>query len=233
MSNTVYNKVTIDGTTIMDISDTTAAASDVASGKYFYTAGGVKTAGTASGGSATLITKSISANGTYNASSHSADGYSSVTVAVPSPWTQIKSNQELTVQMTSTTASSAGTIACGSAISNKTQIIWVHIRDKSGPQSGCFYGSDAFFVNTQKANSSTSTFSAPAIECIRYTTSNTYAATTGAYGVYGYSIANDGTLTIRKRYNSSYTLTIDSTYVIDVYTLDIPSGEFLFPAPTS
>ena len=36
------------------------------------------------GGSATLITKSITANGTYNASSDSADGYSSVTVAVPS-----------------------------------------------------------------------------------------------------------------------------------------------------
>lgn len=33
-----------------DVTDTTAAASDVASGKYFYTAAGVKTAGTASGG---------------------------------------------------------------------------------------------------------------------------------------------------------------------------------------
>lgn len=36
------------------------------------------------GGGSTLITKSISANGTYNASSDNADGYSSVTVAVPS-----------------------------------------------------------------------------------------------------------------------------------------------------
>lgn len=36
-----------------------------------------------SGGGATLITKNISANGTYNASSDSADGYSQVTVAVP------------------------------------------------------------------------------------------------------------------------------------------------------
>lgn len=36
-----------------------------------------------SGGSATLIAKSITANGTYNASSDSADGYSQVTVAVP------------------------------------------------------------------------------------------------------------------------------------------------------
>lgn len=33
-----------------DVSDTTAAAADVASGKYFYTSAGVRTAGTNSGG---------------------------------------------------------------------------------------------------------------------------------------------------------------------------------------
>lgn len=37
--------------TALDISDTTTIASDVAQGKYFYTAQGVKTAGTGSGGS--------------------------------------------------------------------------------------------------------------------------------------------------------------------------------------
>ena len=36
--------------TFYDVSDTTAAASDVATGKYFYTASGVKTEGTNSGG---------------------------------------------------------------------------------------------------------------------------------------------------------------------------------------
>ena len=36
--------------TFTDVSDTTAAAADGASGKYFYTADGTKTAGTASGG---------------------------------------------------------------------------------------------------------------------------------------------------------------------------------------
>lgn len=40
-----------------------------------------------SGGGSTLITKSISANGTYNASSDSADGYSQVNVTVPNTYT--------------------------------------------------------------------------------------------------------------------------------------------------
>ena len=39
--------------TFTDVTDTTAAAADVASGKYFYTAAGVKTQGTASGGGGT------------------------------------------------------------------------------------------------------------------------------------------------------------------------------------
>ena len=39
------NKVIYGGNTIMDISDTTAASADVASGKYFYTNAGVKTQG--------------------------------------------------------------------------------------------------------------------------------------------------------------------------------------------
>lgn len=66
-----------------DVTPTTATDSDVASGKVYFKADGSQSIGTASGGSATLITKNIMANGTYNAEDDNADGYSSVTVAVP------------------------------------------------------------------------------------------------------------------------------------------------------
>jgi len=50
-SNPYVNKVQLaDGTSIMDISDTTAVASDVLNSKYFYTASGQKVQGTATGG---------------------------------------------------------------------------------------------------------------------------------------------------------------------------------------
>lgn len=46
------NKVNYGNTTLIDLTDTTATASDVAQGKYFYTNAGVRTEGTSTGGGA-------------------------------------------------------------------------------------------------------------------------------------------------------------------------------------
>lgn len=105
MANNQYvNRVDYDGSTIIDITDTTAVASDVASGKYFYLASGEKVAGTSSGGGTeagtvtqdaqgylvldddapsgrvTVEALSVTQNGTYTAPTGKA--YSPVTVSV-------------------------------------------------------------------------------------------------------------------------------------------------------
>lgn len=55
------NKVIYGGNVLMDISDTTAVASDVASGSYFYTNAGVKTQGTSTKDSDTTDATALAA----------------------------------------------------------------------------------------------------------------------------------------------------------------------------
>ena len=180
------------------------------------------------GGTATFYDTTIASNGA--AASDIASGKLAYvngslitgTATGGSSWTKIGNTTELTVNTTSTSAASAGTVALGSGHFTKDKIIYVRIRDKSGKRNGYFYGSDSFFMNWRNANSSTSTLSVCAQEYYRCNSDGTYTGTSGAYGVYGYSLTTDGTLTIRRRYNSTNTLTINSTYTIDVYELTPP-----------
>ena len=114
----------------VDPSITTATESDVAQGKVFVKADGSTGTGTASGGGATLITKSITANGTYNASSDNADGYSSVTVNVSG------GGGGLEYEMgTWTPASDIGTTTISFANTHSSAPFFYMISDASGTYS--------------------------------------------------------------------------------------------------
>lgn len=183
-----------------DVSGTTATAADVAQGKVFYAADGTETTGTASGGGGASYT--------------------------------LLHSEVVSVSTTSTSASNVKTINLDPDLFF-AKMVYVRIRDTAGPRAGYFYGTDTFFLDYGAASETgaVSTLSTPPHTCLRVTSDGEYAMYTGAtttnYGVFAYSLqsANSGlgtagNLVIRRRYNSSYSLTISSDYRIDVYAVD-------------
>lgn len=194
---------------------------------------GYVTAGTSSGTAITVSASELvsgsetkTQNGTFDVT-NLAELVVNVSGGGGSNWTLIASGT-LTVNTTSTSAGSAGTIECGSTAWTANDVIWVHIRGQSGKRNGYFYGSDAIFVNYRAKNGSTSSDASPAIQYIRVGSDGTYTCATGSYGVYAYSITTGGTLTVRRRYNSTNTLTINDKFDVDVYKLTLPTGKTLF-----
>lgn len=177
-----------------DVTDTTAAASDVVSGKYFYTASGVRTQGTSSGGGSGLTLLKTTSLGTLSTSSTSATdtgktmtvtGYGDydvlvVDVSVDSPTNGRHTSTVSMVYVTGTSnVNTKNTYAVGS---NK----WNSKRSSSGTGS------------TRQS--------------------------TSAYGIYAYSATvSSSTMTISfyYRYNSNNTGTINGTYTARVYGLKL------------
>lgn len=142
-----------------------------------------------------------------------------------SSWTLL-GYKDLTVSTTSTTAAAItnGTLTYSAAYTSN-KIVYVKVRDKAGPRSGYFIGSDTIFFNPYPANSATTdlTSSLKAIHRYNNGTYTTYNTTSG-YGIYPYSITYAGVITMYSRYSSTNTLTINGTYRVEVYTLDYPTN---------
>lgn len=192
------------------------------------------------GGSATLITKTITANGTYSAEDDSADGYSSVTVNVPSggasSWTKV-AETSYQVSTTSTPGTTVATWATGhSEIWTSDKWVYVRIRDTAGKRNGYFYGTDTFFANYSFKNNPSNTGVGESLGMLRNIYSVTtdgvygwrYGYSTTGYGVYADYVYDDGRIRIQSRYNSSHSRTINGTYKVEVYLLNPPTGTSIF-----
>jgi hypothetical protein len=177
----------------------------------------------------------VTTNGTYYPNGKT---FSEVNVNVSgsggSSWTKV-AETSYQVSTTGTSASTVATWATGhSELWTTDKWVYIRIRDTAGKRAGYFYGTDAFCINVNLAGGSTTQPYSNGIltNVWNYTTSGTYGYTYG-YGIIGYGvfvdgIYADGRLRVRKRYNKTYSLTIDGTYKVEVYLLDSAGGVPIF-----
>lgn len=178
-----------------DVTDTTAAAADVASGKYFYTAAGVRTAGTNSGGGGggpTLLgTKSL---GTISTSSTTATD-TGQTMSVSG----INGYDLLVIETsvnTKTNNRHAATV----------QAVWLTASSAIGTKNGATIATATWNCKLSSTGTATS------------------RANTTKYGIYANGVTiSSGTasITIYQRYNSTQTGTINGSYTMRVYGMSV------------
>ena len=181
--------------TFTDVSDTTAAAADVASSKYFYTAAGVRTQGTNSGGGGSGIGTLLKteALGAFSTSSTTATD-TGKTVSVTGIY-----GYDLLIVETSV----------DSVVNNRhtatINLIWLTASSNQTTQNGGTVCSNK--MNMKISSSGTTT---------------TRQSTT-AYGIYVNSVSigtgSNGTATLSMyiKYNSTQTGTINNNYTTRVY----------------
>lgn len=175
-----------------DVTDTTATASDVASGKYFYTDSGVRTQGTSSGGGGSgigTLLATLSLGTISTTSTQATNTNKSVSVS------GINSYDQLIVETSVDSVTNNRHIA---TIAN----IWL-------TASSSVDTKDAGTIATAKLNMKISSSG-----------KTTTRSNTTAYGVYPYSVSiSNGTATIPiyTRYNSTQTGTINNSYTTRVY----------------
>lgn len=137
--------------------------------------------------------------------------------------------QDFTVNTSSTSEMGVGTISSldVSAAWTSAKMIYVRVRDKAGKRNGYFFGTDAFFANLNAAKGSTSVCSTKICIAYKVTDGGEPAIYSSAIGIYGSDISLSGgfaSVSIKSKYGSSSSLTINGEYHVEVYTLDWPDG---------
>lgn len=200
-----------------DTSVTTAVESDVASGKIFIKADGSQATGTGSGGGGGGCDVTQDENGFIVLPEEGGGGGGS-------SWTLLDST-EVEVSNPSTTATSVYVFTIPSAVTSD-KMIFVRIRDKAGPRTSHYIGSDTFLMNYRPANGSSAAFSVATILSYQVDSTGNYntqaPSITNRVGLYATGIGVGGIITIYAR--NGDVQTIDGTFLVEVFALDYSDG---------
>lgn len=176
-----------------DVSDTTAAASDVASGKYFYTSAGVRTQGTSSGGGGGLTLINTTSIGALSTTSTSGvDTGKTISLASTTGW----QDYDLLIVDISVNTTTNGR--------HTSTVSFVLLTGTSSVDT-----KNTYTVASNKWNSKLGSTG----------TGSTRQSTT-AYGVYinAASVSsNTLSMTVYYKYNNNSTGTLNGTYTARVY----------------
>ncbi len=118
-----------------------------------------------------------------------------------------------------------------SELYTKNALLYVRIRDttQSG-RAGYFYGTDCWLPNYRPGQNSTATVSGASTSVYRCNSDGTITSASSSYGLFLYSLTSTGDVTIRSRYNDTFSLTIDGTYSCNIYLLKWPNNINPWPA---
>lgn len=185
--------------TFTDVTDTTASASDVASGKYFYTSAGVKTQGTSSGGGGGggLTLLQTTSLGTLSTTATSATD-TGKTISLASS-TGFSGYDLLIVDI------SVDTVTNGRHTSTVSMVLLTGTSNVNTKNT--------YTVGSNKWNSKLSSSG-----------TGSTRQSTSAYGVYinAATVSSDTmTMTVYYRYNSNSTGTLNGTYTARVYGVNL------------
>jgi hypothetical protein len=182
--------------TFTEITDTTAAAEDVASGKYFYTSAGVKTAGTNSGGGGSSNWTLL---GTKDCGTISTSSTTAATINKDFSVSGV-GDYDLLVVETSVNTKTNGRHAA------TARLIWLTASSTIGTKNGTAIATATWNVKLSSAGVATSRSSTTARGIYPYSCSlsTTDGVTSAAFVMYSC-------------YNSTQTGTINGTYTARVY----------------
>lgn len=180
------------------------------------------------------VADAIRTRGSTSAPLEFPSGFVTAIQTMPASSWKLIGSSVFTVNSSSTSASSIGTVPCYPSAYTASKIIYVRSRRATGKANGQYAGNDDFFINYYALDAeSTTTFTA-GLHYMSYWTSTGIGrsmnqTSSNIYGIYASNILAGGMVTIARRWNSNFgSAGFNGDYIVEVYALDYPDGRSVY-----